>query len=111
MGAVTQPWVGDVKFSSVPTDEFASFSEPDLVKIAWTLECDALDAETTQFRTQTRVLPTDEAALRKFRRYWLVFGIGIVLIRRLTNRAVRREAERRCDATHYRSGSLTHQHD
>jgi hypothetical protein len=98
MGAVTQPWVGNVKFSAIPSDEFARFSEPDLVKIAWTLECNPLDATTTRFRTQTRVLPTDDAARKKFRRYWLVFGIGIVLIRLLANRAVRREAERRAAA-------------
>jgi hypothetical protein len=98
MGAVTQPWVGNVKFSAIASDLFPGFSEPDLVKIAWTLECNPLDATTTRFRTQTRVLPTDEAARKKFRRYWLVFGVGIVLIRRLANRAIRREAERRAAA-------------
>jgi hypothetical protein len=98
MGAVTQPWVGNVKFRAIPSEEFARFSEPDLVKIVWTLECKPVDAGTTRFRTQTRVMPTDDAARRKFRRYWLVFGIGIVLIRHLANRAIRREAERRAAA-------------
>src|SRR5512144_187086 len=27
MGAVTQPWIGDVKFRSVPHDEFEDFNE------------------------------------------------------------------------------------
>jgi hypothetical protein len=98
MGAVTQPWVGNVKFCAIPSDEFADFSQPDLVKIVWTLECNPVDAGTTRFRTQTRVRPTDDAARRKFRRYWLVCGIGIVLIRHLINRAIRREAERRAAA-------------
>src|SRR5690349_9141841 len=28
LGAVTQPWKGDVKFRALPPDEFASFNEP-----------------------------------------------------------------------------------
>jgi hypothetical protein len=95
MGAVTQPWQADVAFRAVPPDQFAAFAEPDLVKIAWTLEAEPIDATHTRFATETRVLCTNEWARRKFRRYWLLVGAGIVLIRWLTVPAVRREAERR----------------
>ncbi len=44
------------------------------------------------------MLPTDDAARKKFRRYWRVFGMGIVLIRWLLLPALRREAERRASA-------------
>jgi len=93
MGAVTQPWIANVKFRAIEPEKFVGFNEPDLVKIVWTLEVEAIEETTTLFRTQTRVLATDEVARRKFRRYWLKFGLGIRLIRTLMNRAVRREAE------------------
>lgn len=99
MGAVTQPWVGDVKFRGVPPEKFSSFAEPLFVKIVWTLEAEPVDAHTTRFRTQTRVLATDEDARRKFLRYWAFAGLFIVLIRRLANRAIRRVAERSIHGT------------
>lgn len=95
MGAVTEPWVGEVKFRSVPSGDYAPFNEPGLVKIVWTLEAEPLGPALTRFRTETRVLPTDENARRKFRAYWRKFGIGIVLIRLLCVPAMKREAERR----------------
>jgi hypothetical protein len=36
---------------------------------------------------------TDDQARTKFRRYWRLFGIGIVMIRRLLLPALRRQAE------------------
>jgi hypothetical protein len=95
MGAVTQPWQADVVFTAVPPDEFAAFAEPDLVKIAWTLEAEPIDATHTRYASETRVVSTSEWARRKFRRYWRFVGAGIVLIRWLALAAVRREAERR----------------
>lgn len=95
MGAVTQPWFGEVKFRSIPPDRFASFDEPDLVKIVWTLEADPLGPAFTRFSTETRVLATDDGARAKFKAYWKKFGIGILMIRWLMLPAVRREAERR----------------
>jgi len=95
MGAVTEPWVPEVRFQALPPGDFASFREPGLVKIVWTLEAEPLGSELTRFATETRVLATDDAARRKFRAYWRKFGIGIVLIRWLGVPAIRREAERR----------------
>jgi len=95
MGAVTQPWQADVRFKALPPAEFAAFAEPDLVKIAWTLEAEPIDPTHTRFATETRVVATNEWARLKFKRYFRLFGIGIVLIRRLMLPAVRRKAERR----------------
>ena len=95
MGAVTQPWVPSPVFTAIPPERFADFAEPDLVKIVWTLEVEPLDPMLSRFRTETRVLATDQAAREKFQRYWRLFGVGIVLIRELLVPAVRREAERR----------------
>lgn len=106
MGAVTQPWLADVVFTPVAPERFAAFAEPDLVKIVWTLEAEPIDATHTCFRTETRALPTDDSARRKFERYWRFAGAGIVLIRLLGLSAVRREAERRFRTAPSRSPKL-----
>jgi hypothetical protein len=95
MGAVARPWEADVTFRGVAAEQFAEFAEPDLVKIAWTLEAEPLGEGLTRFGTETRALATDAAARTKFMRYWRVARFGIVLIRWLLLPAVRREAERR----------------
>ncbi len=94
-GSVCQPWQADVRFIPIPADQFAAFAEPDLVKIAWTLEAQPLGPALTRFATETRAVATDDAARGKFLRYWRMFGIGIVLIRLLLVPALRREAEKR----------------
>jgi hypothetical protein len=92
-GAACQPWQADVVFSSISPEQFATYAEPDRVKIAWTLEAEALGPALTRFATETRVVGTNEQARTKFRRYWRLFGIGIVIIRRLLLPAIRRQAE------------------
>jgi len=94
MGAVTQPWMPDVTFRGLGPEAFVTFSEPDMVRILWTLEVRP-DVGGTRLRTQSRVAGTDTAATRRFRRYWRLFGAGIVLIRLLVLPAIRREAEAR----------------
>lgn len=95
MGAVTQPWKADVVFRALPPGEFAEFHEPDYVKIAWTLRADPIGETASIFRTETRAVATNAAAWVKFRRYWSLMSPGIVLIRYLTLRPIRDEAERR----------------
>jgi hypothetical protein len=94
MGAVARPWMRDVTFTAVDPHEFASFAEPDLVKIVWTLEVEPLGPSLTRFRTETRTKATDPAALRRFRLYWRAVSPGIRLIRWRLLRLLRREAER-----------------
>jgi hypothetical protein len=94
MGAVTQPWRGDVTFTAVAPEYFTEFADPNLVKIVWTIEVEPLGPAVTRFRHETRVLATDDVARRKFLRYWWWARIGIRMIRRLMIPAVQREAER-----------------
>jgi hypothetical protein len=96
VGAVTRPWEPDVTFRAVPPDQFAAFSEPGYVKIAWTLRADAANAAESVFRTETRAIATDAYARKKFRRYWALFSPGIIVIRWALLRPLKREAERRC---------------
>jgi hypothetical protein len=93
MGAVTRPWEANVTFRAIPPADFASFSEPGLVKIAWTLRADPVSAKTSVFRTETRAVATDEFARARFRRYWAFVSPGIWLIRRLSLAPLKRAAE------------------
>ena len=95
MGAVTRPWMADVVFRALPPGAFASFHEPDYVKIVWTLRADPLGTTESMFRTETRVATTDPAARAKFRRYWAFASPGIILIRWASLRPLKAEAERR----------------
>ena len=95
MGAVTKPWEANVTFHALPPHEFASFSEPGFVKIAWTLRADPAGDGGSVFRTETRAVATDAFARARFRRYWAFASPGITLIRRLSLRPLKQEAERR----------------
>jgi hypothetical protein len=99
MGAVTRPWEADVVFRALPPGEFAAFVEPGLVKIVWTLRADPVTADRSIFRTETRVMATDAAARARFRTYWSWASFGIALIRRMSLRPLKREAERRARAS------------
>lgn len=95
VGAVTKPWKADVRFHSIPPDEFLAFSEPDFVKIVWTLRVDAVTTTQSVLRTETRAIATDHCARAKFRWYWAFLSPGIRLIRWAAFGPARREAERR----------------
>jgi len=93
LGAVTQPWQGDVTFHSIAPERFAAFAEPGFVKIAWTLRADPLGDHASRFRSETRAMATDEASRRRFRNYWSLVAPGVWLIRRLSSRPMRQSAE------------------
>jgi hypothetical protein len=95
MGAVTKPWETNVTFTALPPAEFATFSQPGFVKIAWTLRADPVGDRASIFRTETRAVATDPVARAAFRRYWALASPGIALIRRMSLQPVRRDAERR----------------
>jgi hypothetical protein len=95
VGAVTQPWKANVVFRPLPPLEFASFSEPDYVKIAWILRVDPVSATESEFITETRAVATDAAARAKFRRYWAFLSPGIIVIRWMSLSSVKSDAEGR----------------
>ena len=94
MGAVCQPWEGEVEFRPLPPDEFVAFAEPGYAKIAWTLEVEPDGEHACIFRTRTRVATTDAESRRRFRRYWAIFSPGILLIRLEMLRLLRAAAPR-----------------
>jgi hypothetical protein len=94
-GAVTQPWAAKPVFRALSPDEFAKFQEPGYVKIAWMLRIDAVDGGKSMASTETRVVTTDPVSRANFRRYWSWASPGMFLIRWVSLRAARDEAERR----------------
>jgi hypothetical protein len=94
-GAVCQPWLADVVFRPVARERFAGWSEPQHVKIAWTLETQALEPEQTRLASETRAVATDDAARERFLAYWRWARFGSVAIRRLLLPGIRRRAEAR----------------
>ena len=94
-GATCRPWLANVEFSALAPDDFATYAQPDQVKIAWTLEAAEIGHGMTRFGQETRAVATDEQARIKFRRYWRWARFGIIAIRLLMLPAVRRTAERR----------------
>src|SRR5262249_41933839 len=74
-------------------EAFASFDEPNLVKIVWTIEAEAVEPRLTRLRTETRAQATDRAARRKFALYWIAFSVGVHFIRWNMLRAVKRAVE------------------
>jgi hypothetical protein len=95
VGAVTKPWEANVTFRALAPDQFAAFSEPGYVKIAWTLRAESIGTTDSIFRTETRAVATDATARAKFRRYWSFLSPGIILIRWAILGPLKSEAERR----------------
>ena len=94
-GAACQPWLADVVFEPIPPERFAAWAEPDHVKIAWTIETQAIDREHTRLASETRAVATDDASRARFKAYWRWARFGIVTIRWLLLPGIRSEAEAR----------------
>jgi hypothetical protein len=99
-GAVTRPWMANVRFESIPPGDFSSFDTPGFVKIAFTMAAEPVDARSSVVWTETRVATTDAYARDRFRRYWAVVSPGVRVIRIQTLRLVRADAERRAREPH-----------
>ena len=92
LGAVTQPWLADVIFQPLEPDAFTAFADPDHVKIVWTLRVDSAFPTGTIFSTETRAVATDRSARAKFRRYWIRVRPGVVAIRWVLLRLLKKAA-------------------
>ena len=86
IGGIAQPW--RPAFGVRTGVDFRTFDEPGYAKIAVNFAFDG-----GRLSTETRVALTDDAARRKFARYWLVVRPGSALVRRSWLRAIKRRAE------------------
>jgi hypothetical protein len=92
LGTVGRFWTLDGGIRRVTADEFAAFGDAGFAKAVMNFHVRAGGAGT-RLTTETRILATDEAARRSFRRYWRIVMPGSALIRRAWLRAVRKRAE------------------
>jgi hypothetical protein len=98
LGAATQPWEPEPGFHGLAPGEFVTFSEPNFVKIAFTLRADPAGDAASILRTETRVICTDAHARERFRRYWSLVSPGSILIRLVMLRRIKKEVERKVRA-------------
>jgi hypothetical protein len=94
IGMIGQPWklVGGESRRFERPEEFMAFAEPGFVKAAMNFRFEPAGAGT-RVTTETRVLATDSASRRSFRRYWLVIRPGSGLTRSAWLRAAARRAK------------------
>lgn len=75
VAAIGKVWRLDIPFVHVADEHsFAEFSRPDFVKVAWAIRVLPRGAQKCHVELEVRVAATDEAAWRKFRRYFRVIG-------------------------------------
>jgi len=72
--------------------EWHDWDQPESIKAATNFRAEPAGEGRSRVTTETWVEATDEAALKRFRRYWLVVGPFSALIRRRWLRAIERRA-------------------
>jgi hypothetical protein len=87
-------WGATEKIRSLDGAQFRAFDRPGYAKIAWNFSTTPRPDGTTWLETETRVLCTDQASWRRFRRYWFVIAPFSGLIRVKMLQAIKRQAER-----------------
>jgi hypothetical protein len=93
IGMIGQPWKlagGESRRFDRP-EEFTAFAEPGFVKAVMNFRFNP-KGKGTLLTTETRVLATDPASRRRFRRYWILIRAGSGLTRRSWLRAAERRA-------------------
>ncbi|HET7519562.1 MAG TPA: hypothetical protein VFN05_18100, partial [Actinomycetes bacterium] len=77
----------------VTTAEFAAFDQPGFAKLVESTRVDPYGERASIVTMETRVICTDQASRRRFRRYWLVVGPCSHLLRRTALRVWARSLE------------------
>jgi hypothetical protein len=93
VGAIGKVWRLDIPFVHVADERsFAEFAQADFVKVAWAIRVLPRGADRCHVEFEVRVAATDEAAWRKFRRYFRVIGPFSRFIRHSLLRGLARAA-------------------
>ncbi|MDP9989508.1 hypothetical protein J2S98_004698 [Arthrobacter oryzae] len=96
LGQVSPPWKSVAPSADAPTTpaQFARFSQSGYAMIAAGLRIDPYGTGSSILTVETRVIATDEASRRRFRRYWALVGPFSSLIRRMALRRIADELRR-----------------
>jgi hypothetical protein len=93
VGGVLSPWrVRGGHRAIASGDELRAFAEPGWVRVATAFTV-APEGDGCRVRTETRIAATDDAARRRFGRYWRLIGPFSSITRREMLAAIRRRAE------------------
>jgi hypothetical protein len=93
-GMVGRPWAEGPPPPVATPAEFAAFTTPDNVKVAFNIAWSDAGGGRTRITTETRIIGTDDHARRTFARYWRVIYPGSAIIRRAWLDAIVAKAER-----------------
>lgn len=93
LAAITRPWQRAVTFIPMNGVDFLAFNQPGYAKIIWAIEVHPDGTHHSVASTETRVQLTDPISRRRFRLYWALLSPGILAIRYLSLRLIRRQAE------------------
>ncbi len=95
VGAVGKVWKPDIPFAHVGSArDFTAFAEPGYIKVAWAIRVVPAEEKGSRVELEVRVKGTDEAAWRRFQRYFLVIGPGSRYIRKTLLGTIKRSSER-----------------
>jgi hypothetical protein len=94
-GVVGKPWqpVASGSGEPVAAGQFAGFDEPGFAKIAESTRVDRYGDRSSIVIVESRVALTDEDSRRRFRRYWLMLGPFMKLMRPVIMRALERQLQ------------------
>lgn len=93
LGLVGRFWTVTGDLQRLDAEAFRRFDRPGFARATWNFHLAPTGTGRTRLGTETRVLCTDEASRRRFRRYWLLIRPFSGLIRRIMLREIRRSAE------------------
>ena len=99
VGSVGRFWERDYGGRPVTAEEFAEFAEPGYAKLALDFSVRPGPTGETILHYEARTLTTDEAARRKFRRYWRLIRPGVSLVMRAALHRIKLTAEHQGVAT------------
>lgn len=99
LGQVSRPWkaVADPVDPPTTPEQFMDFEAPGYAKVVTSLRADPQGDNASILTIRTRVMLTDDASRRRFKRYWLIVGPASSLIR---HAALRQLAARLRPAPH-----------
>jgi hypothetical protein len=95
VGSVGRFWRRDYGWKPVPPDQFVAFGEPGYAKIALSFRVEPTEEGESLLRYEARTAATNEAARKRFLRYWRLIHLGVAIVMRRALERIREEAERR----------------
>jgi hypothetical protein len=82
VGSIGKFWQSTIEFPPDADQRFRDFAEPGFGKLAWSLRVDPRRGGGSWITFELRVGATDDAAWKRFGRYWLLIGQFSHVIRR-----------------------------